>query len=92
MGNCLKAQNNDDISLLRGNDGQESADQAFGPPPPYQACMFFVCFGFTSMILFLYTVFSTTQYMLRLIYLTLLELSHLLNVLINREHNVNATQ
>lgn len=46
MGNCLKAQNNDDISLLRGNDSHDGVEQALGPPPPYQAC--FVCFGFTS--------------------------------------------
>lgn len=38
MGNCFKAQNNDDISLLRGSEGQESVEQALGPPPPYQAC------------------------------------------------------
>ncbi|WAR23363.1 hypothetical protein MAR_037032 [Mya arenaria] len=37
MGNCLKAQSNDDISLLRGNENQESVEQALGPPPPYQA-------------------------------------------------------
>ncbi|XP_052776619.1 RING finger protein 11-like [Mya arenaria] len=36
MGNCLKAQSNDDISLLRGNENQESVEQALGPPPPYQ--------------------------------------------------------
>jgi len=56
MGNCLKAQNNDDISLLRGNDNQDNVEQALGPPPPYQArvflgqvyCLVSVCFGFTS--------------------------------------------
>ncbi|KAL4236887.1 RING finger protein 11 [Mactra antiquata] len=36
MGNCLKAQSNDDISLLRGHDSQDSVEQALGPPPPYQ--------------------------------------------------------
>ena len=39
-GNCFKAQNNDDISLLRGNDQLESSlDPApfVEPPPPYRA-------------------------------------------------------
>ncbi|KAL5016082.1 hypothetical protein ScPMuIL_005671 [Solemya velum] len=35
MGNCLKTPTTDDISLLRGNDSQES-DPNLGPPPPYQ--------------------------------------------------------
>ncbi|KAL3867784.1 hypothetical protein ACJMK2_040632 [Sinanodonta woodiana] len=36
MGNCLKAQSADDISLLRGSETQDGNDQALGPPPPYQ--------------------------------------------------------
>lgn len=35
MGNCLKTPNNDDISLLRGSEGQDGPDN-LGPPPPYQ--------------------------------------------------------
>jgi len=37
MGNCLKGQTSDDISLLRGSENvrESSADQ-LGPPPPYQ--------------------------------------------------------
>lgn len=41
MGNCLKTPtgtaDDNDISLLRGNDSQDGADTAnLGPPPPYQ--------------------------------------------------------
>ncbi|CAH1775285.1 unnamed protein product [Owenia fusiformis] len=38
MGNCLKSPTNDDISLLRGNEGHsEPPDSSgLGPPPPYQ--------------------------------------------------------
>lgn len=46
MGNCLKAQGNDDISLLRGSEGHDSVEQALGPPPPYQACSSFCLFWF----------------------------------------------
>ncbi|KAH3697214.1 RING finger protein 11-like [Dreissena polymorpha] len=35
MGNCLKAHNNDDISLLRGNESSDVLEQPSGPPPPY---------------------------------------------------------
>ncbi|KAH9508202.1 RING finger protein 11 [Bulinus truncatus] len=39
MGNCFKSSNNDDISLLRGSEHNESAlepAQFVEPPPPYR--------------------------------------------------------
>lgn len=36
MGNCFKTPSTDDISLLRGHESQDGAEQALGPPPPYQ--------------------------------------------------------
>lgn len=53
MGNCFKAQNNDDISLLRGSEGQENVEQALGPPPPYQVCLFlYHVWGYQCCLLF----------------------------------------